>query len=198
MPALRPIASNEINEKMIREITTMKTSQLLALAGLVGMLGLGAGNAPAQPAGPGNFSFDPAQFQKMILDRYREQLDVKDDPEWKVIEGRIQKVMDARREVGFGGGAAMMRLFMGGRGGGGPGGPGGGPFAAFAPTPVPEEEALQRAVDAKASNAEIKAALAKFLQVRKVKQANLEKAQADLRQVLSVRQEAIASLTGLL
>ena len=57
---------------------------------------------------------------------------------------------------------------------------------------------MQKAVNAKASNAEVKAALAKFLQARKVKQANLEKAQADLRQVLSVRQEAIASLTGLL
>lgn len=62
----------------------------------------------------------------------------------------------------------------------------------------PEEEALQKALDAKASNADLKAALAKFVAARKQEQANLEKAQAELRQVLSVRQEASATLAGLL
>jgi hypothetical protein len=180
----------------------MKTSQLLAIVGLVGALGLGAGKALAQPAGPGSFNFDPAQIQKMIMDRVRERLEVRDDAEWKVLEERIQKVMDARREVGFGGGLGMMRMFMGarrgGRTGGGPGGPGGGPLAAFAPTPGPEEQALEKAIDAKASNAELKAALAKFFEARKQKQANLEKAQAELRKVLTVRQEAIAARDGLL
>jgi hypothetical protein len=57
---------------------------------------------------------------------------------------------------------------------------------------------LEKAIDAKASNAELKAALAKFAEARKQKQANLEKAQAELRKVLTVRQEAIASRDGLL
>ena len=57
---------------------------------------------------------------------------------------------------------------------------------------------MQKAIDGKASNSEMKAAIAKFQEARKAKQAELEKAQADLRKVLSVRQEAIATANGLL
>jgi len=57
---------------------------------------------------------------------------------------------------------------------------------------------LQRAIEGKASNAELKAALAKFVEARKTKQAELEKAQAELRKVLSLRQEAVATQNGLL
>ena len=46
--------------------------------------------------------------------------------------------------------------------------------------------------------AETKAALAKFVEARKAKQAALDKAQADLRKVLTPRQEAIATVNGLL
>ena len=65
-------------------------------------------------------------------------------------------------------------------------------------TPSPEAEALQKAIDAKASNAELKAAMAKYNAARKEKQEALDKAQAELRKVLSVRQEAIAVSSGLL
>jgi hypothetical protein len=44
----------------------------------------------------------------------------------------------------------------------------------------------------------MKAAIAKFLEARKANEANLQKAQDDLRKVLSVRQEGIATLNGLL
>ena len=44
----------------------------------------------------------------------------------------------------------------------------------------------------------MKAALAKYLDARKAKEAELTKAQDDLRKVLSVRQEAIATVNGLL
>ena len=64
--------------------------------------------------------------------------------------------------------------------------------------PSPEAEALQRAIDGKASNSELKAALAKFVESRKAKQAELEKAQTELRKVLSLRQEAVATANGLL
>ena len=88
----------------------------------------------------------------------------------------------------------MGRGMFGGRGGrGGPGGPGG-----IGGQANPAAEALQKAIDAKASNVEMKAALAKYVESRKVKQAALEKAQADLRKVLTPRQEAIAALNGLL
>jgi hypothetical protein len=57
---------------------------------------------------------------------------------------------------------------------------------------------LQKAIDGKASNSEMKAALARYQEARKAKQAELEKSQAELRKVLTVRQEAIATMSGLL
>ncbi len=44
----------------------------------------------------------------------------------------------------------------------------------------------------------MKAALERYQAARKVKLADLEKAQDDLRKVLTARQEAIATLNGLL
>ena len=40
---------------------------------------------------------------------YREQLEVKDDAEWKVIGDQVKKVMEAQTQVGPGGGANLMR-----------------------------------------------------------------------------------------
>ena len=53
-------------------------------------------------------------------------------------------------------------------------------------------------MDAKASSEELKGKLAKVRATLKVKEANLAKAQDELRKVLSVRQEATAVLIGLL
>ena len=63
---------------------------------------------------------------------------------------------------------------------------------------MPEEDALQRAIDAKASSQELKAAIAKLGDARKAKATKLQKAQDELRQILTVRQEAIATSLGLL
>ena len=65
-------------------------------------------------------------------------------------------------------------------------------------TPNPEVESLQKAIEAKAPADELKAKLAKVRDARKQKEANLAKAQDELRKVLSVRQEASAVLMGLL
>ena len=65
-------------------------------------------------------------------------------------------------------------------------------------TPSPEADALQKAIDSKASKAEMKAALEKYVASRKAKQAEMEKSQAELRELLTPRQEAIATLNGLL
>jgi hypothetical protein len=145
-----------------------------------------------QPGGPGGRgNFDPAEFQKRMTERLKEQLEITDDKEWQAIEPLVTKVNETRFAVmaggrGFGG--------FGGRGGrGGQGGPGG-----TAAQANPAAEALQKAIDAKASNAETKAALEKFVAARKAKQAELDKAQASLRKVLTPRQEAIATLNGLL
>jgi hypothetical protein len=175
----------------------MKTCSLFALAGAVTLMVLNAHNAMAQPFNFDFRNFDPAQMQKRMMDGYREQLEVSDDAEWKIIEQRIQRVMDARREIGFGGALrGMARMFGGGGQGGGAQRSGG--FGGFAPPVSTEEEALQKAFDAKAPKAELKAALAKFIEARQRKQADLQKAQADLREVLSLRQEVSATLSGLL
>src|SRR5204863_9632373 len=60
----------------------------------------------------GGGNFDPAQFQQRMMERTRENLEVKDDTEWKALEPLVQKVMDARM-ANFSG-----RGFGGRRGGG--------------------------------------------------------------------------------
>lgn len=149
-------------------------------------------------------NMDPQEIQKMIQQRmmeaFRERLEVTDDAEWKIIEERLSKVTQARMATMADGGGMMgfggMGFGRGGPGGGGP--PGGGRgFQNLFGQPSPESQALQQAIDAKASAAEIKTQLAKFQAARKEKQANLVKAQNELRQVLTPRQEAIAALMGL-
>jgi hypothetical protein len=198
----------------------MRTKCLLAIAGLGIAMCLGASQGLAQDnqggggggggrggrgGGGGGGNFDPAQFQERMMQGIRDRLEVTDDGEWKAIQPLVQKVMDARAASMSGMGRGM---FGGGRQRGGPGGGGdnanngggnGGQRRGFPGTePGPAAEALQKAIDAKASNAELKSAIAKYVEERKNKQADLEKAQADLRKVLSTRQEAIASLSGLL
>jgi len=145
--------------------------------------------------------FDPAAFRQRQLDNYREQLDVKSDEDWNKLEPLITKVMDAQRDARMGAGFGGF-----GRGGRGRGGDQGNSDQGgntnrnrnrFGGTPNPTVEALQKAVDDKASGEELKAKLAKFRENRKEKEAALSKAQDDLRKVLSPRQEAAAVLAGL-
>ncbi len=182
----------------------MKLSKILTVTSLAAVLAVSAGSLMAQDnngdregrrnreGGPGGGNFDPAEFQKRMMERTKETLEINDDAEWKAIEPLVQKVMDARREQM----TANFRGFGRGPRGGGDGdrGPRGGMFG----NPSPESEALQKAIDAKASNNEIKAALARYETARKAKQAALEKAQAELRKFLTPRQEAIAAMNGLL
>jgi hypothetical protein len=183
----------------------------LAITGLMAVIGFGSTRLMAQPAnggpggggpGGGRGNMDPAQMRQMMMDRVREQLDVKGDDEWKAIEPRIQKVMDARRDVGFGG--PMGGFGRRARPQGGDQAQGGGNnqgnrqrFRGLMGEPGPEAEALQAAIDSKASADDIKAKLAKYREARKEKQAKLEAAREELRKVLSVRQEAVAVLNGL-
>jgi hypothetical protein len=180
----------------------MKMNQWLVMAGAAAVLSLGTSQLAAQPnGGGGGFgggrNFDPAQMQQRMLERYKELLEVTNDDEWKAIEPRVTKVMEARRDTFAGMGRGMFG--RGPRGGDNP--PGdqgqqrrGGMFG----TPSPEAEALQKAIDSKASKAETKAALDKYVASRKAKEADLEKSQAALRELLTPRQEAIATLNGLL
>lgn len=192
----------------MRNVNRLVTMAGVSFALCFGAMDLAAQNGGGAPQGRqrgGGGNFDPAQMQQRMMDRYKEQLEVKDDAEWKIIQTRIEKVTEARRQVGSGMGRGMF---------GRPGGPGGAPGApgadnaqaaqgqtqrrGFGGEPNPDAEALQKAIDSKASSAELKAALEKYQASRKTKQAELEKAQAGLRSVLTPRQEAICTLNGLL
>lgn len=127
-----------------------------------------------------------------MMNQIRQSLNLTNDNEWAAIQPLVQKVMDARREIGGGG--------MGMPGPGGPGGPPGGPGGRGGPgaQASSEQQALQKAIDDGAPVPQIKDALAKCRAARKDKQAKLEAAQTDLMGVLSVTQEAQAVLLGLL
>ncbi len=201
---------------------TLLPSSLIAACAATGwLLGSAANlNAQDQPP-PGNF--DPQQMRQRMSDRMKEQFGVTDDSEWKVIFERINKVMETRRSAGggFGGpggfGGGMMRPPGGpgaGPGGnpeaagggappqvgpGGPGGFGGGPGGPPGMRPSsPEVEALRKAIESKASNEELKARIAEVKAARARNQAALTKAQEELKQVLSLQQEAVATSMGLL
>lgn len=176
---------------------------LLSVAGfLVAAVAPAQAQAPGQGQGGGRGNFDPAQMQERMMERYREQLKVTNDDEWKIISERIAAVNTARRGTmgGFGRGGF-------GRGAGGPGGPGGQGGGANANRPgrgqgggggSPEEAALRTAVDENADPAVIKAKLADLRKVRAQNEAKVAKAQKDLKEVLNLSQEATAVLGGLL
>ena len=197
----------------------MNIKSMLALAGFVVVLSLGAARVEAQNGGGGGGggggfgggrpNFDPAQLRQNFQDNMREQHEVTNDEEWKVIGDQVQKVFDAQLQVGASS-LNMMRMFRRNNNNNGQGGAnaqggarragGGGGFAALlgADTADPEGEALQSAIDRNAPVAEMKAAIAKVTAARKQKQDRLDQARTDLRQLLTPRQEAIAVSLGLL
>jgi len=191
----------------------MRMQNWLVAAGVGAAMCLSSSNSLAQDNGGGGGgaggggrrqrgNFDPAQMEQRMVDRYKDVLEVNSDDEWNALQPVIKKVVDARRES-FAGGMGRG-MFGGGRrggnGGGDQGGGQGGGAMRRGPMgePSPEAEALRKAIDAKATTGEVKAALAKYVESRKVKAEQLKTAQENLRKVLTARQEAIATLNGLL
>ena len=131
-------------------------------------------------AGRGNFN--PADMQARMMASLREQFGVTEDAEWNLIGERITAIMDLRRTQMVGG-------FGGAFGGRGPrlGGPA-----------SPEQDALRTALTDKLPDAEITARLARVREVRKQNEAKLDQAREALRAVLTLRQEAVAVMAGLL
>jgi ElaB/YqjD/DUF883 family membrane-anchored ribosome-binding protein len=140
------------------------------------------------------------QFRQQMADRMKQALGATDE-EWKVLQPRVEKVQTLSRQSRGGGPG-----FMSSRGGpgGGPGGSGssnrGGP-----PSDQPQSDvekaagALQKVLDNKdAGVEEIKAALAALRDARAKAKQELETARKELREVLTVRQEAQCVAMGLL
>jgi len=126
--------------------------------------------------------FDRSQFMERIMDRYRENLGFS-VAEWKVVQPKVQAVMDNR----ISGASGMMSMFGGSRRG---------RDSSTEKTPTSELRDLLEKDDA--SKGDIKAKLAAYRADRKAREAKLKKAQEDLRQLLTIKQEAQAVLAGLL
>jgi hypothetical protein len=130
-------------------------------------------DVPADPRSARSASTDP---QNRTLTRLREQLEVDDDDEWDVIAQRIGKLEEARR--GTSPGAATDRSKR--------------------TSSNIERDMLKAAVSDKLPEAEIKSRLARAREAYRQNEDRLAAAQTDLRDVLTVRQEAIVVLAGLL
>jgi hypothetical protein len=181
----------------------MKMNRMITLCAMTAALALSVGNIFAQDNGNGGGggggrrgNFDPTQMQQRMMDNIHDQLGFTNDTDWSAVQPLVQKVMDARRDVGIGN---MGRMFGGrNRGGNNNGGGQGGGRGGMFGQPSPEQEALQKAIDDDAPTAQINDLLAKYKAVQKTKQAKLEAAQADLKAVLAPgKQEAEAVLLGL-
>ena len=187
----------------------MKANQLLTICGIAAALFLSAGSVSAQNDNGGGGGGrrggggppDPAQMQQRFMERVHDELGYTNDTEWNAVQPLVQKVFDAQRDARGGG---MGRLFgRGNRGGGNganatAGGGNGGGRGGFGGTPSPEAEALQKAIDDNAPKAQIKTALAKYQASQKTKRDKLVQAQENLRKYLNTKQEAQATLLGLL
>jgi hypothetical protein len=124
--------------------------------------------------------------QARILSKLREQLEVTDDAEWELIAERITKVGELRRGLASGGGRSAALVNDKNK------------RSARSGSDRPEQDALRAALTAKLPDAEIKARLARVHEVYMQDEAKLAKAQGELRAVLTVRQEAVAVMAGLL
>jgi hypothetical protein len=115
---------------------------------------------------------DSAEASARSLTRLREALRVTDDAEWEVISARIAAVQAA----------------------------GAGPKDKAKPAGADRiaQDALRTAVRDGLPDAELRLRLARAHQLQQEREARLARARAELRAVLTVRQEAVAVLAGLL
>jgi len=182
----------------------------LVIAGMcVAQPGAGGGNRGNRgERGAGNF--DPAQMRQRMMERWKEQLGA-DDEAWKVIEPRLTKVMELSRDAMSGGRGmfgGMGRMRGGPGGAGGPGGDNarGGDRPRFPGEENREQTAVEKAAEAlnttlenqSASAETIKQQLTALRAARVKAQQDLATAQQELRQILSVRQEAQLVVSGML
>lgn len=197
---------------------------LLLLAGGKSFAQPGGPGAPGGAGGPGGGfggpggggggfggrgqQMDPTQFRQQLQDRaqefFREQLAVTNDEEWSVIGPRISAVTLLKTETVMNAMGAMRGIMAANRGATGQAGNGqGNPnrrmggLGAFAQSTA-EADALQVAIDGNLPAEQLKAAMARLREARKRKQAQLAAAQDQLREVLTVRQEAILVSLGML
>lgn len=146
-------------------------------------------------------------FEERMAERMKEQLEIT-DAEWKVLQPRFQKVTELQRQTA-GGGRGMMGMMMGGRGGrGGQGGRPGQEGQQRGPRPGGNQpqnevqvasEALRTLLDSEnPSSDQLKAKLAALRGAREKANQKLVAAQGELRQLLTLKQEASLVMMGIL
>ena len=161
-----------------------------------GRPGRGQGQGQGQRDGGGRPNFE--QMRERMAERTKEELKVTDE-QWKTLQPAIEKVQQLQMQTrGFGRGMGGPGRGMGGPGG--PGGPGPGPDAAPQSNPVSDaHRALQQAIEDQSTTPEVLKTRMEALRTAKANaQAELTKAQADVRKQLNVRQEAVLVSRGLL
>lgn len=181
-------------------------------AGAGGAGGRGGRGQRPQREGAGQMQRDPAQMQRMMTERMKVQLGAGDE-EWKVIQPRLQKVMNLRRQVNVPGRGMMMYGGMGGGGGRGQAGGAGGRNQAGGQrtrpgTGQPQREQsavgkatqeLQEVLRSETTKPEqIKAKLTALRTAKEKAKKDLATAQKELKKNLTVKQEAILVLSGYL
>jgi Spy/CpxP family protein refolding chaperone len=137
--------------------------------------------------------FDRAAMQERMLERIKERMGASDD-EWEVIKPRLEEVMKLNRDAnGMGG---MRGMFGRGRGNRGPQRP----EADAQATAVQKASTdLQETLEKEApTTAEIKAKLAALRGAREKNKQQLVTAQQKLKEVLTVKQEAMMVMIGML
>lgn len=167
--SVNPAVAAKANKE---EIRAMKRDGLIEEAGLKPK----KRDDNADARGPKS---NPADAQARGLDRLRERLVVPDDTEWALMVERITKIEEIRRTIWT---STAPGAEKGKRGS----------------SANPERDALRSAVTDNLPDAEIKSRLARAHEIHRQNEARLAKAQADLRAILSIRQEAVAVMAGLL
>jgi hypothetical protein len=159
--------------------------------------GNAGGNQGAPGGGRGNRR-DPAQMRQQMNNRMKELLGANDE-EWKLLQPQIEKVQTLQRATSSRVGASL--LYGNGNNGGGGGRFRGGQQPDNAPPSAVEEKSkeLAAAIQNKDTKPdEYKARMAAFREARNQAKADLGKAQESLREVVTVRQEAVLVELGLL
>jgi hypothetical protein len=157
--------------------------------------------------GRGGMNFDPSQIQQMLDENSRQTLGASPD-EWKVLGPKFNKVQTLARSIS-GGGLGMFGIATGGMGrmggAGGMGGPMGGAMGRGLTALMGEPTALDKvrdniytALSNNSSPADVQAAIKAFRETRDKMRKDLSEAQADLKKVCTVQQEATLIAMGLL
>jgi hypothetical protein len=171
------------------------------------------GNQPGGPGGGGRGfgmgNFDPNQMQSMMDDNSRQTMGATVE-EWKVLGPRFNKVQTLSRSINGGAQGILGSFGMGGRGGmamlggmGGRGGMGGisSMLTAFLGEPTALDKArdnLNAALGNPSATAELQAAMRAYREAKNKAKTELATAQAELKKICTVQQEATLIAMGML